>query len=151
MSGKILLVASAVSLALSATAAAQSNDFTINVPLNLTRLLPDLSKVAVDCAIPGGGTFGHDGIAGRTELNVTGGKLVTTATVLMAMGSVNPPIGMTVSYTCSLSGFSVAQNAWAPLVAQSNSPSQNPAFRIWLNPAPALPSQAFIVAGSFFW
>ena len=36
MSRKMFLVASVISLALSATAAAQSNDVTISVPLNLT-------------------------------------------------------------------------------------------------------------------
>ena len=154
MSRKMLLMASVISLALSATAAAQSNDVTISVPLDFTRLLPDLSKVAVECTIPGGDAsspFGRDGVTGRTELNVTGGQLVTTATVVLALGNVNPPVGTIVRYTCTLSGFSTAQNAWGALFAQSNSATQNPAFRIWLNPAPPFPSQAFIVTGNFFW
>lgn len=157
MSLRIFAAASAISLALSATAAAQSNDVTFTIPLNLTRLLPDLSKVAVECTIQGGGAtsplfvFGRDGVTGRTEINVTGGQVVATAAVLIPVGTANPPVGTNVPYSCTLSGFSAAQNVWGPLVAQSNSPSQNPAFRIWPNPAPEFPSQAFIIGGEFFW
>ncbi len=155
MSRKMFAVALAISLALSSTVGAQSNDVTISIPLNLTRLLPDLSKVAVECTMRGGAAphpFGRDGITGRTELNVTGGQVVTTATVLMPIGNASPAVGMSVPFSCTLSGFSAAQQTWGPFIASAmNRPNENPALKLWLNPATPNGNVPFTVGGEFFW
>jgi hypothetical protein len=151
----MLVVAATISLALGAPAAAQSNAVTVSVPLNLTRLLPDLSKVAVECFIRSGGAaspFGPNNVTGRTELNVTGGQIVTTVTVPIPVGTANPPVGMRVLFNCSLFGFSVNQQAWGPLIpATKATVNSNAAFKLWLDPE--LPGSAFTinVDDEFFW
>jgi hypothetical protein len=106
-------------------------DVTFEVPLNLTRLSPYMTKVAVTCA------FGDDPkrlttvstcgtmsscsevLFNRVEFPVSAGQVVTTARVVIAMPSY--PLfkpGTVLNYQCVLSALSSAPGAgssWYPL------------------------------------
>jgi len=108
-------------------------DVTFEVPVNLTRLSPYLSKVAVTCAFGEtsdpkrltidstfGTTSSSSGVLfNRVELPVSAGQVVTTARVVIAVPS-SPPFkpGTVLNYQCVLSGLSSERGAgsgWYPL------------------------------------
>lgn len=135
-------------------------DVTFEVPLNLTRVAPDISKVLVTCTIT------SDAIAVRTrkgaairpqlgaqvELAVSAGQMVTTARVVVPVtadrftdektGNYSDPSGKTANYHCELTGFSTKRTTgggWN-LFTDNNT---NTSFR--LSPTP--PS----LSGNFVW
>ena len=91
------------------TAAQASIEITVKVPLNLTQLSPDLQKVRVSCtiqtgAIPGGG-------ASQTqELPVSGGQVVTTATLVFPLTNLDLSTtwGRNARVVCGIQGYSTA-------------------------------------------
>jgi hypothetical protein len=118
----------AIALALlsidSASAQSASADVTFAVPLNLTNLAGDITKVRVTCSMPYGNlSMGSTTPAmrrGEVELPVTGGQVVTTALVLVALPAtaMRPDIvGTTQSYSCVLHGYSpsLGWNEWNDL------------------------------------
>jgi hypothetical protein len=98
-----------------AGAQSTSADVTFAVPLNLTNLATDITKVRVTCSFLGVGssspTPGLDR-AGAVEIPVTGRQVITTAQVVVMV----PPtaIGAGISagtgqrYTCALDAYSAA-------------------------------------------
>jgi len=101
-------------------------DVTFEVPINLTRLSPYLSKVAVTCMFgpridPNMGmtSQGTDVLSNRVELPVSAGQVVTTARVVIAVPT-TPPYkpGQVLTYQCALSALSsepMAGSGWQPL------------------------------------
>lgn len=74
-------------------AEAQVGDVTFTVPLNLTQMSPDITKVAVWCKITGPAITTRSGnIGAQVELVPQGGQIVTTATVVVAW----PPTDLTI-------------------------------------------------------
>jgi hypothetical protein len=84
-------------------------DVTFTVPLNITQLSPDITKVYVWCRITGPAIHTRSGnIQAQVELVPQGGQVVTTATVVVAWVTTDmtDPTGTQASYSCSLSGWS---------------------------------------------
>ncbi len=128
-------------------------DITFEVPLNLTRLQPDITKVNVICTIESDafaartikGTATRPQIGGQVELPVSAGQIVTTARVIvpvtMTQFQYQDPAGKTANYHCELSGFSTKATGggWQPFTDTST----NTSFRI--SPTPAS------LTGTFVW
>lgn len=151
MTSRILAaIVTASLLATAATSVAQttSGDVTFELPLNLTQMSSDITKVQVACSItseaippntptPDGKLTGK--LVNQVELPVTRGQLVTTARVVVATGDLNDPIGKSATYECSITGFSESLQRWSWFGPNEDSP----AFR--LTPMP----ERF--TGSFVW
>ena len=130
-------------------------DVTFEVPLNLTRLWGEITKVDVTCVIKSDALVGtrYKKIAGHVEFPVAAGQLVTTARVVVAVaptaftdptGAITgSPIGQPAYYQCSLTGFDMLPptngGGWNVFDAAST----NPAFR--LTPTPSA------ITGKFVW
>jgi len=116
------------------------SDVTFKVPLNLTQVSSDIAKVAVWCVISSTAITTRDGkLSKQEDLPVSGGQLVTTATVVVAVSGLDNPVGKVAGYECRLSGFSTSLQRWDVF-----SETQTvPAFR--LSPTPA------VLQGSFVW
>jgi len=130
-------------------------DVTFEVPLNLTRLWGEITKVAVWCKISSNALVGtrNKEVQAQLELPVASGQLVTTARVVVPVtptSFVDPtmaitpgPTGQAANYDCKLSGFSMLPTSngggWHLFSAEST----NPAFRLSPTPSP--------IKGSFVW
>jgi hypothetical protein len=117
-------------------------DVTFTVPLNITQMSPDITKVAVWCRITGPAIHTRSGnIQAQVELVPQVGQVVTTATVVVAWVNTDmtDPTGTQASYTCSLSGFSNSLQRWD--IFREDHPT--PAFR--LKPTPTE------LTGTFVW
>lgn len=117
-------------------------DVTFTVPLNITQMSPDITKVAVWCRITGPAIHTRSGnIQAQVELVPQAGQVVTTATVVVAWVNTDmtDPTGTQASYTCSLSGFSNSLQRWD--IFREDHPT--PAFR--LKPTPTE------LTGTFVW
>ena len=125
-------------------------DVTFEVPINLTRLSPYLSKMAVTCTFgptidPNIGTTssGMDVLSNRVELPVSAGQVVTTARVVIAVPT-TPPYkpGQVLNYQCTLSALSSdpkAGSGWQPLDQKAAVAS------LQVSPTP------FPIKGTFTW
>lgn len=144
MSGVILSVGCL--LAMTATGVAQSSDVTFQVPLNLTRLSADLTKVAVYCeitsnALPIVAALGTGRAQKQVELTPSAGQLVQTVSVVVPITTLDTSNGKTAAdYKCTLSGFSQSLQRWSPF-----GDSQSLAVQFRLSPAPPA------MTGNFTW
>ena len=123
-------------------------DVTFEVPLNLTRLSPYLSKVAVTCMFgpkidPNMGmtSQGTDVLSNRVELPVSAGQVVTTARVVIGVPST--PLykpGQVLNYQCTLTALSTDPKAsgWKPLDQKAAVPS------LQVSPSPLPITDTFI-------
>jgi hypothetical protein len=108
-------------LLLAGTAAAQTipGDVTFEVPINLTRLAADITKIDVTCTISSDaitatrvvrGVTNAGKLVGNVVLPVTKGRVVTTANVVVtvAPGALQDPYGKysAATYECMLTGYS---------------------------------------------
>ena len=138
------ILSAAFMLGVTATGLAQSSDVTFQVPVNLTRLSADLTKVAVYCeitsdALPLIGPV-HKATK-QVELTPSGGQLVQTVSVVVPIPILDTSNGKTAAaYQCMLSGFSQSLQRWSPFGDSQTLPVQ---FR--LSPSP----QSLI--GNFTW
>lgn len=130
-------------------------DVTFEVPINLTRLWGEITKVAVWCKISSDALLGtrNKNVQAQLELPVASGQVVTTARVVVPIAPTafmdptyaitNSPNGQPATYQCILSGFSALPSTnsggWNVFSAEST----NPAFR--LTPTPDA------IQGSFDW
>ena len=135
----LLLVAGAASR----PAEAQTvGDVTFTVPLNITQMSPDITKVAVWCKITGPAITTRSGnIGAQVELVPQGGQVVATDTVVVKwpVTDYTNPTGTQASYSCSLSGFSNSLQRWD--IFREDHPT--PVFR--LRPTPTE------LTGTFVW
>jgi len=118
-----------------------ASDVTFKVPLNLTQVSSDVVKVAVYCQVTSPAIVSNSShrLQKQEEIPVTGGQLVMTVTVVIAVSGLDNPVGKTATYECLLSGFSNLLQQWYPFSATSI----NPTFR--LTPTPGG------ISGSFPW
>jgi hypothetical protein len=115
----------------------QSDDVTFEVPLNLTRLSPSISRVAVTCAVNAARVRTNP--TGRVEIDVTAGEVMGTAPVVVALSAADFKEGDTVSYECTLTAFSADRLAgWQPF-----HPRSGEAFTVSPEPKP--------IVGTFVW
>lgn len=117
-------------------------DVTFEVPINLTRLSPYLSKVAVTCMFgttidPNLGTTssGKDTLSNRVELPVSAGQVVTTARVVIAVPA-TPQYKprQVLNYQCALSALSSEPgvgSGWQPF-----DPKNGTSFNVSPTPLP---------------
>jgi len=114
---------------------------TFEVPVNLTQLAPEITKVRVNCVIRSAAIVSPTAgmAAGVDELPVLGGKLVTTMRVVIGFlaGSLQAPTGQSAQYQCDLLGIS------ATGMTSFSETSPSPVFQ--LKPTP--PS----LTGTFVW
>lgn len=112
------------------------------VPLNLTQVSSDISRIAVWCYITSTAIKTQDGrLQKQVEVSISGGQLATTVTVSVAApsASLDNPIGKPASYNCSITGFSTSLQRWDVF----NATSAVPAFRLSPTPQP--------LSGNFTW
>jgi hypothetical protein len=125
-------------------------DVIFDVPINLTRLSPSLTKVAVTCMVGqtidpkiGMTSSGKGVLSNRVELPVSDGQVVTTARVVIAVPAT--PLyktGQEINYQCTLSALSSAPKAgsgWQSLGEKPNHAS----FQVSPTPVP--------ITGTFTW
>jgi hypothetical protein len=105
-------------LPVSGVAQSPAGEVTFEVPLQLTRLAPDITKVRVMCVITSSAfeTLVIEGVASRAvmsqvEIPVTGGQVVTNATVVVAIpaGALTNPEKASADYECSIMGYSIGR------------------------------------------
>lgn len=136
-------------------------DVTFEVPLNLTRLAPEIRQIDITCHITGKGIpnprAGARGapsegrFTGNVVLDVSQGRLVTTANVVVPVQTADYTTltGQTANYECMITAYSAGIRAvrgssgspagWGFLDANST----NPAFRFSSTPQP--------ITDSFIW
>ena len=93
--------------AMTAAAMAGPYDVTFKVPVNLTRLATTLTQVRVTCAVtsPAISTPTAGTATGSVDFPVSAGQVVTTATVLVPVTSIDTSNGRTsASYRCTITG-----------------------------------------------
>ena len=166
MRSLLCVVASIAGLLLLPTyAGAQANpgDITFTVPLNITQLFGDIVKVRVNCSVMSeaivvnrvtgkGGVQGPGAVWKEQEFPVSGGKVVTTATIVVSVaGALADAAGKQAAYSCTLSGFSNAQQKWMPFNYAMGTAggavdlsATDPAFRL-------SPPGALGISGTFTW
>lgn len=118
---------------------------TFAIPVNLTRLPAELTRVKLVCSLHSSGLQpGH--YVGETELTVLQGEVVQTAQVVVPVteANLNNASGRSATYECRLSGFHNSpqisiQNAWHSL----HMPGNDMVCRLTPLPAP--------ISGSFIW
>ncbi len=98
-------------------------DVTFEVPINLTRLDPAITRVRVVCVIYSTAIPGHDrrirgapapaGLAGNLEIPVSSGRVVTTANVVVRISptALKDPAGKSANYECSI-GAALRSGDW---------------------------------------
>ena len=126
-------------------AQAPGGDVTFKVPLNLTKLSTDITKVRVSCrltstalvAVNSSGQLTHDMVVG-TDVPVSNGQVVTTATLVFSNFTLTNPAGVSASYQCTLMGFDNTGNG-----SNFSESSADPRFRLTPTPAP--------LPGTFTW
>ena len=118
-------------------------DVTFQVPLNLTRLSPYISMVAVTCKFGRNITYDRETQTNRVELPVSAGQVVTTVSVVVATptSTIFKP-GENLEYECALTALSSeprAGSGWQPFDPKAMGES------LHVSPTP-LP-----IKGSFAW
>jgi hypothetical protein len=130
-------------------------DVTFEVPLNLTQLWAEITKVDVTCVISSDALVGtrYKKINGHVEFPVASGQLVTTARVVVAVaptaftdptGAITgSPNGKPATYACSLSGFNMLPSNYGGGWHQFSADNTIESFRISPTPSP--------ITGKFVW
>jgi hypothetical protein len=128
---------------------------TFEVPMNLTRMAPDITKVMVTCTITSdaikptltskGMPTGPRQLATQAEFPVSTGRLVTTARVVVSVSSdkleAGDPTGKAANYECTVLGFSSNPKGEGWNSFADNQP--NSSFRLAPTPSP--------IKGSLIW
>jgi hypothetical protein len=97
---------------------------TLNVPVNLTELAQDISKVRLGCRIQSDPITAPDGVAESfLEAPTSDGQIVTTLTVVLSF-TMNNPAGKLATVRCNLEGWSLGEQRWG-----SFGPAQASAFK----------------------
>lgn len=125
-----LAVVTAITMAAPTPGTAQtvSASVTLQVPVNLTQLGPDVEKVRVGCSVNslaitnGTGTGSHE-ITKTQELPVSGGSVVTTASLVFSFTQLDNPVGKNATIVCTLNGWSTSQQKWIQFVPGEPNPS----------------------------
>jgi hypothetical protein len=142
----VILVACLVAAPDVAVAQVPGGDVTLNVPLNLTKLSADLTKLRVSCQLYSTALKSDELTRTTTVIfadsgyvPVSNGQLVTTLSIVFSKFTLTTnPAGVTADYTCDLAGADKT-GFEAPFSASS----PYPAFK--LTPTPAR------LRGTFTW
>ena len=117
---------------------AQTNqgDITFTVPVNITQLLADITRVRVNCSIASQaittnrvvvkGEAQPGQVARAEEIPVSNGQVVRTVTVVVSVaGILENPAGQQATYVCGLQGYSNSQQRWQPFNGCQSSATGN--------------------------
>ena len=140
----IAILAGCLVAAQDAVAQVPGGDVTLKVPLNLTKLSTDITKVRVSCTLDSAAL--RSDAQGRlttrifadTEVPVSNGQLVTALSIVFSQFTLISPAGATATYNCSLDGTD--RTGRTALFTDS---SPFPQFRLTPTPAPLI--------GTFAW
>lgn len=120
-------------------------DVTFKVPLNLTKLSTDITKVSVRCRLDSNALVGIDALGQQThslsvttEVPVSNGQVVTTLSMVFSKFTLVNPTGATASYGCNLMGTDKTG-------AVSSFTDSNPLPQFRVTPTPR------DLAGTFTW
>ena len=101
---------------------------TLTVPIDLSNLSPDITKVRVGCSIRStaitNGNANQEVIQTQ-DLPVSGGAIRTQASLVFSLTNLSNPVGKNADVTCSLMGWSQPKQAWD----QFTGAHPDPAFR----------------------
>jgi len=140
----ILATATLLASLVAATAFAQSTsgDVTFEVPVNLSRLHPDISTLAVECTAADRPDVSQnkDTPRGRREFNVTNGLGSDTLMVTVPTASRGWRLGTVVYYECRLRGLNRRSGEWREFAEKDKVGSP---FLVTPTPAP--------IKGEFTW
>jgi hypothetical protein len=147
-----------------ATAQQEPADVTFAVPINLTRLPSDLTKIAVTCeltstAFKGKAHASTHSRTGEVEIQASPAagsqgpvfprEIIQTVqvTVPVTASDLDNPSGKQATYSCRLKGYDQSRNRWQDLHYTSNSPAvlNGPDAIFVLTPKPTP------ITGSFVW
>lgn len=128
---RILTVALIAVIVDSSEASAQqlaSADVGLDVPVHLSRIAPDVTKVQVTCsitsvAITSGNGSHKSEMFQRQELSVTSGDLRTHAQLLFSFTNLDNPTGKTANVECRLDGWDQRLGAWDAFTDSHPNPS----------------------------
>jgi hypothetical protein len=111
-------------------------EVTLKVPVNLTKLGPDVTRIRLQCsiqsdAITAGENLEYFGTSTNTviqiqEFPVSGGQVVTTASFMFGFAKLNNPVGKSAAAGCNLVGWSESQMKYL----QFGPGETNPSFRV---------------------
>ena len=143
MNSRILLTLATIGLLVipgRVLAQATGPTVTFTVPINVTKLSKDITNLKVACKISSTAISNKDkSRIGGVNLPVSGGQVVTTATVVVTLDLTDNAAGMGATFECELNRFSGSLQNY-----DSFSETQaNPAFRV--TPTPV------VLSGSFVW
>jgi len=128
--------------AMTAAAFAGPYDVTFQVPLNLTRMSPEITKIRVLCSISTTAitsSTGSHNVSNAVELPVSGSQVVTTANVVVPVTTLDTSNGNTsASYTCTIDGQSLTNSRWTSFDERAVG-----AFKLSPTPQP--------ITGTFTW
>jgi hypothetical protein len=118
---------------------------TLEIPVNLTKLHPDVQQVQANCNLFSAGIVvgnispNNPTRVGRDQIPVLGGQVASTFRVLYELPAdvMKDPIGKTAEYQCHLLGYT--SKGW------SGFSEDDPASPMYLKPAPK------VIQGTFVW
>jgi hypothetical protein len=133
-----------VSMSIPGSLSAQTM-LTLEIPVNLTKLHPDVQQVQANCNLYSAGivvgtiSSNNPTRVGRDQVPVMGGQVVSTFRVLFELPAevMKDPIGKTANYECHLNGYT--SKGW------SGFSEDDPASPMYMKPAPKP------ITGSFVW
>lgn len=136
-----------------------SDDVTFEVPINLTQLAPDITKVDVTCSITSEAIIAaarqgaNKQLAGHTVFDVSNGQVVKpAATVVVAVPAerLAKPENVTFNWECRLTAYSVGARPPPPAsryaAGWDTFADRHPKASFVLSPAPPA-----VLSGSFVW
>lgn len=140
-------------------------DLIFEVPVNLTKLLPSITKVAVECNVKGAGirsataTTARDTSTKRVEVPVNGGQVVGSLQVVFpASETAGIKTGTAISYDCGLLGLAETKPATGGAAKQEgggSAPDRNKAtwktFESRNGEAFTLSERLIPIKGDFKW
>jgi hypothetical protein len=159
------LIASLLFAAAPASAQEKYGDLIFEAPVNLTKLSPSITKVAVECNVKGAGiTVGtaaavKDTFTKRVEVPVNGGQVVGSLQVVFpASLTAGIKAGTAISYDCGLLGLAETKPATGGTAKQEaggSAPDRNKAtwktFESRNGPAFTLSERLEPITGNFKW
>ena len=135
----VFLTACVLAASIAVSAQTNAGDVTLRVPLNLTRLSPEIAKVVVDCKLESGAIGDQNGqpirdrlvvLDAKQEIAATGGQVVTTANVVFSIPSLVNPSAYQAIYGCRLRGITKTGQT-----DSFSATSTDPIFRLVPTPA----------------
>jgi hypothetical protein len=109
-----------------ASSAQVQTELTLTLPVQMTRIGPDVTKVMVRCrisslALPP--VLSHRQVDQQQELPITGGAVNTTVTMVFSLAGLEDPVGKSATIACMLTGWSASTQQWLLFTADAVNPS----------------------------